>query len=274
MTATNDLRSQHDESHEQLAAGFAVDALEPSERDQFRSILGSCAICAQLAAEYSSIAALFPDSLEPMEASPNLRQRVLDAATRSEPPSATAADRAPAPSSVGPGGPRPLPRSDIPAAGRERRFTWALPLAALITVVLGLGYWNYRLQQTVAEQAALIQTQHEVLAAVAAGGRQWALAGTPTAPTASGVLVEDPAGARPILLVHGLPQLSPRQAYQAWVITGGVPAGAGLLGSDGRGGQLARLDRPLGSADTVAVTVEPATGSPSPTGPIVVAGNL
>jgi anti-sigma-K factor RskA len=270
MTVTDELSAQHDDHHELLAAGFALDALEPSERNQFNALMRSCSVCARLASEYRSVAGLLPYSLEPMEASPGLRQRVLDAATATTP---TAAAAAPPPPRTGLGQAPWAGPTELEVARRKRGLFWALPFAALFAAVLGLGYWNYRLQQTVNEQAALIQSHQEVVEAIAAGGPQWSLAGTPSAPTASGVLLVD-RGARPILLVHGLPELEPRQAYQAWVITGGVPVGAGLLRSDGRGGQHARLDRPLGSADTVAVTIEPATGSASPTGPIVVAGNL
>ncbi len=75
-------------------------------------------------------------------------------------------------------------------------------------------------------------------------------------------------------MIHNLPPLRQQQAYQAWVIAGGAPLQAGLLERATRAAYIARLDRPLDSADTVAVTVEPAGGSPAPTDPIVAAGRL
>ncbi|MFC4612902.1 anti-sigma factor domain-containing protein [Streptomyces maoxianensis] len=67
------------------------------------------------------------------------------------------------------------------------------------------------------------------------------------------------------LVVSGLPELPTDKAYQAWFIDrGGNPVPAGLLGRDA-GQQLTLLDRPVGEATAVALTVEPAGGSPQPT---------
>src|SRR4051794_11042229 len=49
---------EHDHDHwEQLAAGFALDALEPEERADFTAHLASCAHCQQLVDEHSLVAA-------------------------------------------------------------------------------------------------------------------------------------------------------------------------------------------------------------------------
>jgi hypothetical protein len=166
--------------------------------------------------------------------------------------------------------------AERPAAAPARRPAplWLLPMAALFLVTLGLGYWNYVLQQQLAQQTATVQLQQQALAAVTAGGRQWNLTGTDAAPRAGGVLVQAPSDIQPVLYVHGLPDLPAQQVYKAWVIEGGQPIEAGLLVPDPARGQVARLDRPLGQADTVAVTVEPSGGSRAPTGPIVVAGKI
>lgn len=264
----------HDTLHEELAAGYAVGALDRPDLERFRELLTGCDRCRSLAAEYSAVAAFLPAALEPLDASPGLRERIMEEVRRPALLVELEPSQAPRLREGSVEAPPPRSLGAARAARTRRLFDWALPLAALVTVVLGLGYWNYRLQQRVAEQAALIQVQHEALAAVAAGGRQWALAGTPEAAGAHGLLVQDPHNPRPVLVVQGLPPLSSDRAYQAWVISGSTPTGAGLLEPDGRGGQVARLDLPLGSADTVAVTIEPARGSVSPTGPIVVAGKL
>ena len=74
--------------------------------------------------------------------------------------------------------------------------------------------------------------------------------------------------------MRSLPDLPPDRAYQVWVISGGTPLEAGLLSPGRDGVQVARLDRPAGNADTVALTIEPAGGSRAPTGPIVIAGQV
>jgi hypothetical protein len=210
--------------------------------------------------EYLAVAASLPEALEEMDASPGLRSRILAEAREN-----------PAPSGRLTSVPTERPAT---APSPWRAPLWLLPVAALFLVMLGLGYWNYVLQQQVARQTATIELQQQALAAVASGGRQWNLAGTDAAPRAGGVLVQTPSDIQPVLYVHGLPDLPARQVYQAWVIEGGQPIEAGLLVPDPAGGHVARLDRPLGQADTVAVTVEPSGGSRAPTGPIVVAGKI
>ena len=256
------LDQTHGDEHEELAAGFAVGALDPSDEARFRALLAACDRCRRLAGEYGAVAATLPDALDEIDASPRLRRRILDAAASET--------RGAEPLPAG----RPVPIERPIARPGRRAPLWALPLAALFAVTLGLGYWNYHLQQQLERQAAALQVQQQAVAAIAAGGRQWALAGTEAAPGAGGVLVQAPDDPRPFLLLAGLPDIGPDQAYQAWIIVNGVPTDAGVL-EPGRGGtQAARLDRPLDNADTVALTVEPARGSRSPTGRIVVAGRL
>jgi anti-sigma-K factor RskA len=256
----------HDEEFEELAAAHALGALDPADEARFGEHLATCERCRTLVAEYEAIAAALPEALRQLEASPDLRSRVLDAAGRDRPDRGEEPHPPPAEPPARTGQPfRPAPR---------RASWWALPIAALFAVTIGLAYWNYGLQQQLAEQSALLRSQQQVLDAVAAGGRQWSVAGTPAAPGAGGVLLEDPNDPRPLLLVHGLSELGPRQAYQAWWIANGTPVEAGLLEPGGGSVHMARLDRPLDNAETVAVTVEPAGGSRAPTGPIVAAGQL
>lgn len=253
----------HDETLEELAAGYALEALDADDGARFRGHLDGCDRCQALVAEFTAVTALLPEALTPVVPSPALRDRLLAAALRE--PDAADEPELPAPAQLG----------ERRAGAREPRSTlWAWSLAALFAVSLGFGYWNYRLQQQVTQQALALSSQAQVLQAVAGGGRQWALNGTADAPGAGGVLVQDPNDPRPLLMLHDLPALGQQQAYQAWVIAGGTPLEAGLLERATANAYIGRLDRPLGSADMVAVTLEPAGGSRAPTGPIVAAGRL
>ncbi|MEP6740758.1 MAG: anti-sigma factor [Caldimonas sp.] len=67
----------------------------------------------------------------------------------------------------------------------------------------------------------------------------------------------------------------PDRSLELWAVpTAGAPRSLGLL--SGSGGTLALRRQALAGADTLAVTLEPAGGSPSgkPTGPIVYAGKF
>jgi anti-sigma-K factor RskA len=256
----------HTEELEELAAGSALGALEAADEARFRAHLPTCGRCAALLTEYRAVVATLPEALAPIEASPDLRGRILAAAEAD-----LARDERPQPGRL----PEVSAAREPRAATPPRRLSpWALPLAALFAVTVGLGYWNYRLQEQVQTEAAALQLQEQALAAIAAGGRHWELAGTDQAPRAAGVLVQAPDDPRPVLLVRNLPDLPPEQTYQAWVIRGGTPADAGLLGPTERGVRVARLERPLDGAETVALTIEPRGGSRAPTGRIVLAGNI
>ena len=75
------------------------------------------------------------------------------------------------------------------------------------------------------------------------------------------------------LYVASLAPLPPDKTYEFWTISGGTPRPAGLLTVDARGvGALQVEPVPEGRpVDVFAVTIEPAGGVPSPTGPIVLA---
>ncbi len=156
----------------------------------------------------------------------------------------------------------------------DRRLAWALPLAAMVLLSIGLGWWNRTLQTELQAQRAQLEQQHRVIAAIAGGGQQIALAGTEHAPAASGEVLQPPDGGRPLLLAQGLPDLAPSQVYQVWIISNGQPVGVGLLDPSNGAAAMVALDRHLTGAEVVALTVEPPGGSPAPTGPIVLAGKV
>ncbi len=63
-----------------------------------------------------------------------------------------------------------------------------------------------------------------------------------------------------------LPELPADQAYQLWLIDDDGATSVGVLG---RGGQLEMVMDDVSGADSVGLTVEPASGSEQPTGELV-----
>jgi anti-sigma-K factor RskA len=102
-----------------LTAAYALDALEPGEREAYEAHLAGCERCRDEVAEFSSVAAALAHAVEPASPSPALRERILDAA-RAERPKVV-----------------PL------------RPRWAYPVAAVVAVAactaIGLGIWNVSL---------------------------------------------------------------------------------------------------------------------------------
>lgn len=249
---------QLDQDHEafsDLAAAFALNALDDFDAATFRRHLTTCAQCRESVAEYGAVARLLPVTLAERDASPSLRHRILETA-RTERPTGTESRQ---------------------ERGRERRWgapIWLVPLAALLVLTAVSGYWGFQLRTQLDEQRQVLRLQEQALAAIATGAPTWSLRGTEQAPQATAVVVQEPGNQAPLLIVRNLPSLPADRTYQVWVIAGNTPVGAGLLTPGRDSVQITRLDRSVANADMVALTIEPAGGSRAPTGAIVIAGEV
>jgi hypothetical protein len=126
---------------ERLAAGYALDALEPADEDAFTSHLRGCARCARdLAALYDAAAAL-AYAAEPADPPDALRARVV--AGLPAPPRPPRARRRPPPL--------------VPVAS-----------AAALVLVLGLVAWNVTLRGEAAARADAVARRDAALGCLAA----------------------------------------------------------------------------------------------------------
>jgi anti-sigma-K factor RskA len=181
---------------------------------------------------------------------------------------------------------------------------WRLTGAAAATVALALGGLLARESRQGAtlagELAALGQQNRELAAQLAAQGRTLAglrealatqahvvrvlagprtlsaaLAPTPQGGAASGRVMVDPASGETAVVVAGLGPAPAGRVYALWAIRGErPPEPAGLFAGSAEGPVTARTDTVVRPAEVTAfaVSIEPAGGSPSPTGPVVLAG--
>jgi hypothetical protein len=149
-------------------------------------------------------------------------------------------------------------------------------LSNLEARVAELEIANIQLQQrneTLQQQA---QADQQLLLVIASADpdRTLQVSGTETDPDAGGTFyVHDDQG---VLVLHGLAPLPADETYQLWLIppANGAPLPAGLLEIDQEAPAWITVQIPANAQDfaTVAVSVEPAGGSPAPTGPIVLLG--
>jgi anti-sigma-K factor RskA len=104
----------------------------------------------------------------------------------------------------------------------------------------------------------------------------WELPGTPEAPQARARLLGSPDEHLAVLIVSGLEALPPERDYQLWFLREGKPVGGAVFDvqRNGEGQVLVHAPRQLGYYDLAAITPEPAGGSPGPTGPIMIAGEI
>lgn len=156
-----------------------------------------------------------------------------------------------------------------PRAARRPASSWfgwlggfrnvALGAAALL--VVGLLSWNVLLQGDVQDLRGEVEEARSASEAqetreIALGGT-WAEQGARAEVTA---LRDD----RAILVVEDMPSIPEGRTGQVWVIHDEKPEPSGLLEPSGNMAATA-ITTPLGDADAIAVTVEPAGGSDEPT---------
>lgn len=103
-----------------------------------------------------------------------------------------------------------------------------------------------------------------------------ALVATDYSPNSTGILVISRDGEYGVLVVDELPVLDESQQYQLWLIIDGQRTSGGVfsVNDEGYGSLLITSEQPLSSYPAFGITIEPAGGSPGPTGDKVLGGEL
>jgi hypothetical protein len=207
---------EHD-TYDELTAAYALDALDDGEVRAYEEHLAGCEICQSNLAAMSSTAAHLALAAAPADPSPELRDRILDAAR---------AERDPREGD-----------NVVPLRPRGLRARPALAAAAALAacLVVGLGVWNVSLRNDL-DEAREAQ----------------ALRIVPLATTGGSVVVGPRDQA--VLFVSDLERAPADKTYEAWVIHEGTAAPAGVF--DGGGGVMVSLEAPVPPGAIVAVTVE------------------
>ena len=255
----------------ELAAGYALGALEVEDRARFEALLaaGDAEARAALRDFESTVAGLAAETVE--GAPPAVKAALLariDAEGRSRGTLTQILSAA-----------RPAP---------PRRSLWTVVTvgaiaAAIAAIVVGLAVstvYDQRISQLAREQAVLkeeLARQKELVTILQdPATRVVALSGLPPAPEAKARMLWH-ATAGGFLVAQGLPPAPAGKAYELWAIAGtGAPVPAGVFAVDARGVGSLRVAplRSGGPPDTFAVTLEPAGGVAAPTGSMYLVGKL
>lgn len=239
-----------------LIPAYVLGALEPDEVDLVERHLEGCAACSAELRIQRRVAEELLVAATQRSAPPQVRERLLEQihALSAAPTAQGAPPAAAAEVEQTPQAPQPAPRSSNRIA---RAWQAAFGRAGAST---GDEEADQELRDLMLDPESIVI----------------AVSGTPDAPAATARLIASPQRAKAVLLASGLKAPGAGRAYQIWFLRDGQPVPNALFVVDrrGRGLSLATLGAPLGSFDTVAVTPEPESGSPSPTGPIVLAGAL
>lgn len=221
-------------------AAYALGILDPDEQRAVSTHLTGCGSCrAESAALAETVWAV--SETAGRDAPGRVRAAIVERARR---------DSALAP------GPRP---SFWTALFRPVPMIVPIALAAVLVLAL-VGFGSARRDAD----------RYAVAIASAVGARVVPLSATSAAVAGvRGSLVVPTNGAKPYLILD-LPSAPAGKTWEAWVIRGGTAARAGITAD--RGITTLELGAPLAPGDTVAITVEPAGGVDTPTGPPILAG--
>ena len=227
----------------ELAAAYALGALDPEERVRFEAHLAECATCRAEVQAFREVGGLLAYAAPAAAPPRTVRDRILRSARQV----------------------RPI------AAGGRPVLPW---LAAAASVVLALLAGNaYRQERAAREQAsrALAATQDSL------AGRDSLLATllSPDAGTAGLAATGQPPSARlfwipsrhrVVMAVYRLPPAPAGRTYQLWAIAKGKPVSLGIFNTAPDGSLRAVMNvSPDLAFQVAAVTEEPAGGSPQPT---------
>lgn len=275
MTGPRDVPTITCDEARDLAAGYAIDALEPAEEASVRAHL---ATCREPHPEFAALGSVIPALLELgpselVEPPPALRDRIMAAA---------AADLAARPASSR-GVTEPVP---FPSAGAKQRTAaedrpgrrsaisgdWLLRIAAVLAIV-AVGAWGINLQGQLDRARAFDRALASVVHAAGQPGAKTVVLNAQKGYQSNGIGAVQPDGSAVIAMLD-LPPTTGGQVYTAWVIVGSnapVAVGDFAVGSTGPEALTTKpVTTPAGA--TIALTLEPNPGNTAPKGPIVSAG--
>lgn len=239
------------ETTDELAAAYALGAVDPAEERTISAHLVSCAEPHAEARALVDAAAAVPLQLEPVRPDPMLRARLMATVA------ATAQDHRPAAAPA-------LLREAASESRTVRRPWWQVgsPLmaamaAGALALAVGLGAWNLSLQQEIGSRDAALR-------AVASADAAHPVAGS----VGSGLLLETDGEA--VFLAEALAALPADRIYELWLIDpGGAPVAVGTVDRV-EDVTLVPLERDIGEATTFAVTVEEERVDAPTTDPVLV----
>ena len=186
------------------------------------------------------------------------------------------------------------PMSSAPVVVPASRSGWAMAASvALILSLAGNGLFYSRWKDASADLVALQNDQARVATTTRVVEKKLgdlrqenqvlrndeykavALAGTKTAPTARARVLFNATTHKVYVDVRSLPALPAGKQYQLWALDKGKPVDAGVLTLATATGEGLQHMKDIASAQTFAMTVEPAGGSINPTlSTMTVVGNI
>ena len=240
-----------------LLAAYAMGILEEDESLLVHEHLDSCAICQRELATYNETVAQMAIISTQMVPAHDLKEKVLHKAQQAAKDLHTR-----------------VPEKNIEKTSfKDRLSKLSLHPAAIAMAALAL----FAIIFLVINMINLRQQLNSVQKMVANGYMQVVrLEGTDLAPQAGGyVMVFEDEKYGSLAVTHA-PQLEEDHQYQIWLIRDGIRTSGGVfsVNADGYGNLMVSAEQPLDTFQYFGITIEPAGGSPQPTGDKILGGDL
>lgn len=218
----------------ELTAGYALDALDPAEREAYEAHLEGCEQCQVELASFYEVTGGLAVAADGPAPSPALRERILDVA-RAE-------------------------QQNVVPIGSRRQFSPVLASVTAIAaaVAIGFGIYATSLNSQLDNSRAALSAQATATAVLADAN-----ATSVNMNGGSGKVVVNDAGAA-VLVLNTLPSAPAGKTYQAWVITDNTPVSAGVFAPTGDRA-VVPIPQTVPAGAVVAVTIEPEGGVSTPT---------
>jgi anti-sigma-K factor RskA len=238
---------------------YALGDLEGEELLEVARHLPGCPQCRAALQAYWRVADELPQALPPGKPPADLRARVVARV-----------------GAASAGLPEPAAKPERVRVGPARGANWMQRLGHLFWPKAALAGLGLVLVVALITTVAFFVRQGTPAAPAPQNVRVVQLAGDASTPEATGYLMVFPGENHGSLTVDKAPTLEPGFQYQVWLVKDGqrVSGGVFSVNADGYGVLQISADRPLDAFDRVGVTVEPAGGSPGPTGARLLGGDL
>jgi anti-sigma-K factor RskA len=252
-----------------LAAGHALNALSEADERAYQEALARNPHWSSHVRDAADAVAAISATVVPVEPPASIRASLLGRITDLPQPSQAEPERTSHDvEDFAAAGPAPVDAvtvSDPGAAvaeeaagsgwGPRRWFT----LAASIVAVLILGFGAATIGEQLTRPASLVALEQVTTAPDAqSASTTMADGGVVTAHWSAST-------GQSVLVTDGMPALSKEQTYELWFVRDDTPIAAGIFSTDADGRATAILQGQFHSGDIIAVTVEPAGGSPDGT---------
>lgn len=232
----------HQEMQDLLAA-YALGSLEADETARVAAHLETCPACREELAAYEAVTDMLATAVPLVTPPPALKARLMARTQTAVVPPQTHHQSI-----------KEYWQRWRPAHWRSASWRPALALVVLVLAVTALIIWQQNRPATPA-QFTLTATEH--------------------APEATGVITVAADGTA-TLTITNLPPLTAEQQYQLWLIRDGQRDSGAVfsVNADGSAQVTIQATRPFASYQAFGITIEPAGGSPGPTGERVLGFNL